>query len=114
MVAVDGGRKESGSVEMSDRLLQKIIDLESERDALRKDLAESERKRREFVDSVKVETDRLELLISQSVVLPEGYAVVPIKPNKAMRDACRIAGKLPVWDDMISAAIKPNESRASE
>ena len=97
-----------------DDLQQRLTAAEQRNVELEKELAESGRKRREFVEAVKVETDRLELLLSQRVVVPEGYAVVPIKPNKAMRDACRIAGKLPVWDDMIAAALKPTESGASE
>ena len=41
--------------------------------------------------------------------LPDGYAIVPLKPTKAMRDACKVAGKTRVWDDMIAARPEPPE-----
>ncbi|MFJ2680928.1 hypothetical protein [Pseudomonas sivasensis] len=90
--------------------LQVLLTAADERaDVLGGQLAESERKRLEFVDAVKVETDLIEASHSSCVMVPEGYAVVPIKPTKAMREACQIAGKLPVWDAMMAAALKPAE-----
>lgn len=80
-------------------------------DVLEGQLAKSERKRRDFVAAVKVETDQIEAKHSRCVVVPEGYVVVvvPINPTKAMRDACQIAGKLPVWAAMVAAALKTAE-----
>lgn len=90
--------------------LQRRLTAADERaDVLEGQIAESERKRLEFVDAVKVETDLIEANHSSCVMVPEGYAVVPIKPTKAMREACQIAGKLPVWDAMMAAALKPAE-----
>lgn len=37
------------------------------------------------------------------VRVPEGWAVVPIKPTKEMKAVCRVAGKTQVWDDMMAA-----------
>lgn len=45
--------------------------------------------------------------------IPDGYAVVPIKPTKAMRDACHVAGKLSVWGDMMAAALDKATEGAS-
>lgn len=39
--------------------------------------------------------------------VPEGYAIVPIKPTKEMKAACKVAGKTKVWDDMMSARPQP-------
>ena len=93
---------------------QRLTAADERADVLEGQLAESECKRREFVAAVKVETDQIEAKLSRCVVVPEGYAVVPIKPTKSMRDACKIAGKLPVWEAMMAAALKPAEGGGDE
>lgn len=95
-------------------LQQRLTAADERAHVLEVQLAESERKRREFVAAVKVEADQIEAKHSSCVVVPAGRAVVPIKPTKAMRDACQIAGKLPVWDAMIAAALKPAEGTDHE
>lgn len=97
-----------------DALQQRLTAADERADVLEGQLADSERKRREFVAAVKVETDQIEAKHSGCTVVPEGYAVVPIKPTKAMRDACQIAGKLPVWDAMMAAALKPAEENKTD
>ncbi|SPA23746.1 hypothetical protein CBM2633_U10090 [Cupriavidus taiwanensis] len=42
-----------------------------------------------------------------SYQVPAGWKLVPTKPTAEMKAACRVAGKLRVWEDMVSAAPTP-------
>lgn len=57
------------------------------------------------LEVLRPEVERLRAQLAERIIVPDGYAVVPIKPTMAMRDACRVAGKLQVWGDMMAAAL---------
>jgi hypothetical protein len=48
----------------------------------------------------------------ESKTLPDGWTMVPIKPTKEMQAACKVAGKLRVWEDMLAAV--PDASTMQE
>ncbi|KAF7963493.1 hypothetical protein AWV80_09045 [Cupriavidus sp. UYMU48A] len=51
--------------------------------------------------------------------VPKGWKLVPVKATAEMKAACRVAGKVHVWDDMIAAApttpaAGPDDARAAK
>ncbi|QBY56021.1 hypothetical protein [Cupriavidus oxalaticus] len=44
---------------------------------------------------------------AEAYQVPAGWTLVPTTPTAEMKAACRVAGKLRVWEDMLSASPTP-------